>query len=107
MINQCGYIDMITEKFGLTMAKLVTMPMEPRAILTKDQGLSATSQNEKMQRAPYAEAIGSILWPAMISRLDIGFAVGIQMQFIQNPTEVHWEALKCVISNLSSTKDLL
>ena len=88
------------------MAKPVTTPMEPGAILTKDQSPSATSQTDEMQRVPYAEAIGSILWPAMISRLDITFAVGILVQFIQNPTEVHWEALKCVISYLSSTKDL-
>ena len=65
-----------------------------------------TSQTDKVQRVPYAEAIGSVLWPAMISRPDITFAVGILAQFIQNPAEVHWEALKRVISYLSSTKDL-
>ena len=88
------------------MAKPVTMPMEPGAILTKDRSPSTTSQTDEMQRVPYAEAIGSILWPAMISRPDITFAVGILAQFIQNPAEVYWEALKRVISYLSSTKDL-
>ena len=47
-INQGGYIDMITEKLGLTMAKPVTMPMEPGAIRTKDQSLSATSQTDEL-----------------------------------------------------------
>ena len=61
------------------MAKPVTMPMEPGAILTKDQSPSTTSQTNEMQRVPYAEAIGSVLWPAMISTPDITFAVGIQI----------------------------
>ena len=82
LINQRGYIDTITKKFSLTMAKPVTMPMEPRAIITKDQSPSATSQSNEMQRVLYAEAIGSELWPVMISRPDISFAVGILAQFI-------------------------
>ena len=80
---------MQNREFGLTIAKLVTTPMEPKAIFTKDQSPSATSQTDKMQRVPYSEAIGSILWPEMISRLDISFAVGILVQFIQNTVEVH------------------
>ena len=58
---------------------------KPGVILTNDQGLFATSQNDEMQRIPYAEAISSVVWPAMISRPDISFAAGILMQLIQNP----------------------
>ena len=55
---------------------------------------------------PYAEAIGSILWPAMVSRPDVAYAVGILAQFIQNPAIVHWNALKRVIVYLRTTKEL-
>ena len=58
-----------------------------------------------MYGIPYSEAIGSVLWPAVVSRPDIAFAVGILSQFIQNPGQAHWEALKRVISYLGSTKD--
>ena len=42
----------------------------------------------------------------MISRLDIAFAVGVLAKFIQNPAEVHWNALKCIIVYLGASKDL-
>ena len=43
---------------------------------------------------PYNEAIGSVLWLAVMSRPDIAFAVGILSQYIQNLGPAHWEALK-------------
>lgn len=54
----------------------------------------------------YAEAIGSVLWPAIISQPDVAFAIGTLAQFIQNPAIVHWEALKRLIVYLHTTKDL-
>jgi hypothetical protein len=54
----------------------------------------------------YSEAIGSVLWPVVVSRPDAAYAVGILSQFIQNPGPAHWEGVKRVISYLGSTKDL-
>ena len=42
----------------------------------------------------------------MITQPDCAFAVGKLSQFIQNPRNVHWEALKWVMVNMGSTKDL-
>ena len=55
---------------------------------------------------PYAEAIGSVLWPVMILRPDCAFAVSTLAQFVQNPGEVHWEAIKRVMVYLGITKSL-
>jgi hypothetical protein len=41
-----------------------------------------------------------------VSRPDVAYSVGILSQFVQNPGQVHWEALKCVIVYLKCTKDL-
>ena len=48
----------------------------------------------------------SILWPVVVSRLDAAYAVGILSQFMQNPGQAHWEALKQVMRYLGSTKNL-
>ena len=55
---------------------------------------------------PYMEAIGSVLWPVVVSRLDAAFAVSILSQFVQKPGPAHWEALKRIIIFLRSMKDL-
>ena len=60
-----------------------------------------------MKNTPYCEAIGSLMYTTITTRLDITFAVSALSQFLNNPSEVHWEAVKCVFRYLSSTKDYL
>jgi hypothetical protein len=69
----------------------------------KKQGPSTPTQAMHMQGIPYAEAIGSILWLIVVSRPDAAYAVGVPFQFIQNPVQAHWEALKHVIVYLRCT----
>ena len=41
----------------------------------------------------------------MISRPDCAFAVSTLAQFIQNPVQIHWEAVKRVMAYMGGTKD--
>ena len=79
--------------------------MEPGAQFSNEQSPSTPAQPMRMQGIPYAEAIGSVLWPVVVSRPDAAFAVSTLSQFIQNPGQAHWEGVKRVISYLGSTKD--
>ena len=80
--------------------------MEPGSMFSKEQGPMSITKAMRMRGVPYAKAIGSILWLAIISRPDVAYAVGVLVQFIQNPGNVHWEALKRIIVYLQSTKDV-
>ena len=57
----------MTEKFKLTKAKPIGTPMEPGAVLTKEQGPMSITKAMCMRGVPYTEAIGSVLWQAIIS----------------------------------------
>ena len=105
-INQRAYIEGMVEKFQLTQARLVLMPMEPGVQFSVDQCPTSLNQRSKMLGVPYGQAIGSVLWPVVISRPDAAYAVGVLSQFIQNPGQAHWEGVKRVISYLGSMKDL-
>jgi len=74
--------------------------MDASAVYSKDQCPSQPIS------APYQEACGHILWPAIISRPDVQFAIGILSQFTQNPADVHWTAVKRVMRYLYTTRDL-
>ena len=85
---------------------------EVKPELWATQSLSDSSGSGWLSRAlspslhiTNSEAIGSVLWPVIISRPDAVFAVGILSQFIQNPRPAQWEALKWVISYLGSLKN--
>ena len=104
-INQRSYIEAMALKFGQQDAKPVYLPMLPGEIFSKDQCPVTPSQHFAMRNMPYAEGIGHVLWPVMVTRPDALCAVGILAQFVQNPGKVHWDALMRVIAYLNTTKD--
>jgi hypothetical protein len=105
-INQHAYIESMVEKFRLTNARPVSTPMEPGVQFSIDQSPSTLNQSGRMRGVPYSEAIGSVLWPVIVSRPDAAYAVGVLSQFIQNPGPAHWEGVKRVINYLGCTKNL-
>ena len=80
--------------------------MDPNTTYTTQQLPATPNQHARMKGVPDNKAIGSVLWPVVVSRPDIAYAIGILSQFIQNPGQAHWEALKWVITYLNTTKDL-
>ena len=87
-------------------AKPIHVPMDPNVTYSNQQSPMTPNQVACMRGVPYSEAIGGVLWPAIVLRPDIGYAIGILSQFIQNPGQTHWEVLKWVISYLNTMKDL-
>jgi hypothetical protein len=104
-INQWSYIEAMVAKFGQQDAKPVYLPMLPGEIFSKDQSPITPSQHFTMRNVPYAEGIGHVLWPVMVTHPDTLCAIGILAQFVQNPGMVHWNALMRVIAYLNTTKD--
>ena len=105
-INQHAYIETVVEKFRLTSARKVVTSMDLNVQFSIQQCPSSLNQAACMNRVPYSKAIGLILWATVVSRPDTAYAVGVLSQFIQNPGQAHWKAVKRVISYLGSTKDL-
>ena len=96
----------MVERFGMAQAKLVSMPMEPGVQFSVDQCPSSANQVARMCGVPNIQAIGSVLWPIVISRPDAAYTVGVMLQFMQNLGPAHWEGLKRIIYYLGSMKDL-
>ena len=90
----------MADRFRLADSKLVYTPMEPGIAYEKSE------KTTEMIDAPYQEACSHILWPAIISRPDVQFAVGIFAQFTHNPEQTHWNGLKRVIKYLHTTRGL-
>ena len=93
-INQRAYIEGMVQKFGMAQAKPVSMPMEPRVQFSVDQCPSSSNQVARMHGVPYIQAIGSVLWPVVVSWPDAAYAVGVMSQFMQNLGPAHWKGLK-------------
>jgi hypothetical protein len=59
----------------------------------------------RMQNVPYHEAIGSLMYASLGTRLDITYAVQAVSQFSTKPIIMHWEAIKWIFHYLKGTKD--
>jgi hypothetical protein len=86
--------------------KPVSTPMDPGSQFSINQCPMSLNQIARMRGVPYIKAIGSALWPIVMSCPDAAFAIGVLSQFIQNPGPAHWEGLKRVINYLGCTKNL-
>ena len=104
-LSQSAYIDSVVKRFNLTSAAPLGTPLDPSIQLSKDQSPSTTQHWEDMQKVPYREAIGSLMYAAIGTRPDITYAVTALSQYLQNPGRAHWEQAKRVIRYLKGTRD--
>ena len=59
-----------------------------------------------MTKAPYREAIGSLMYLASTTRPDIAYAVNFLARQQQNPTEQDWQEVKRIFRYLKGTSEL-
>jgi hypothetical protein len=105
-LSQTSYINSILARFSLSDARPYQTPMAPSATYSKRDGPSNATDTAHMRKVPYREAIGNLMYASVAMRPDITFAVSTLSQFLENPGEAHWEAVKRVFRYLSGTKAL-
>jgi len=73
-------------------------------MLSKEDAPADPTEAARMKKMPYREAIGSLMYAAVTTRPDISYAISTLSQFLKNPGEAHWQAIKHVFCYLSGTK---
>nr|GEZ81919.1 retrovirus-related Pol polyprotein from transposon TNT 1-94 [Tanacetum cinerariifolium] len=61
---------------------------------------------ERMNKVPYANAVGSLMYLMMCTRPDIAYAVSIVSRYLANPGKNHWEAVKWILKYLRGTANV-
>jgi Reverse transcriptase (RNA-dependent DNA polymerase) len=102
-LSQSEYIKSIVTRYGLADAKAQSSPMIPNILYSKDDCPADETEAAHMQKIPYREAIGSLMYATVATRPDIAFAISTLSQFLENPGELHWDVVKRVLHYLSGT----
>jgi hypothetical protein len=103
-MSQCKYIKQLLNDYNKYDIKIYDSPMDSRTPFSMSQCPVADSEEASLMRnMPYRELIGSLLWVANGTRLDISFAVGSLAKYTSNPGRVHWEALLRILGYLSQS----
>jgi hypothetical protein len=75
------------------------LPADPGARLQRKIDKSST------EKFPYREAVGSLRYLGLASRLDTSFAVGKLSQFCEDPGPDHLSALPRILAYLKGTQN--
>ena len=100
-VSQKTYIAKILERFGFSNSNPVSTPMEAGLNLQKSQKQASAAYIHQ-----YQEAIGSLMHAMTHTRPDIAYSVSTLAQFMSNPDETHWQAIKHVFRYLKGTQNL-
>ena len=93
----------MSDKFGISGAKPVTLPISQQFKLSNDQAPSSKRDKEFMAKIPYANAVGSLMYAMVFTQPDIAYSVSLVSRFMSNPRKVHWQALKWILRHIKGS----
>ena len=105
-LSQSGYIDKVLKRFSMQDSKRGFLPMSHGIKLSKSQCPTMKGERERMNKIPYASAIGSIMYAMLCTRTDVSYALSMTSRFHSDPGECHWITVKNILKYLRRTKDI-
>lgn len=105
-LNKKSYALKILEKFAMSDAKSVSLPLANHFKLSNNQCPKTEDELKRMARVLYSNAVGSVMYLMICSRPDLAFSISVLSRYMSNPCEVHWEAMKWLLRYIKGTCDL-
>ncbi|KAL2251350.1 UNVERIFIED_CONTAM: Retrovirus-related Pol polyprotein from transposon TNT 1-94 [Sesamum indicum] len=106
LLNQKSYILSILKRFSMKNSKPISVPLAAHFHLSKNQSPNTNAEKEKMEKVPYSNVIGSIVFLMVCTRPDIAYAISCLSRYMANPGPPHWEALKWLLRYLHGSKNV-
>jgi hypothetical protein len=95
-LSQQRYIHDLLTKTNMLLAKPISTPLSASTTLSRFEGSTITDPTS------YRSTVGSLQYLSL-TRPDIAFAVNKVSQFMQDPRDSHWSAVKHILRYLKST----
>jgi hypothetical protein len=99
VLAQKKYISDLLTRTNMLQAKGVSTPMATTEKLSRIDGTVLSSEDA----TKYRSVVGALQY-LTLTRPDIFFSVNKVCQFLQNPTDVHWTAVKRILRYLKQTQ---
>lgn len=98
LLHQESYINKIVRKFGVNNKKVERSPISPVNGVEDETPLN--------DHIPYREMIGSLLYAAISTRIDVAFAVGKASRSVASPTNSDLQLVTRIFRYLNGEPDL-
>ncbi|KAL7294208.1 hypothetical protein TKK_0012227 [Trichogramma kaykai] len=96
--QQTAYATKILDRFRMQDANPVEIPADPHSDFCVDM-----HTNQEISKAPYHEAVGSLLYLSNGTRPDITIAVNRASRYLENTTKLHCNAVKHIFKYIKGT----
>ena len=80
-LSQSGYIDKVVKTFSMQDSKRGFLPMSHGIKLSMSQSRTTTDERERMDKIPYALAIGSVMYAMLCTLPDVSYALSMTSRF--------------------------
>ena len=100
---QSTYLKKVLDRFKMTECKPASIPMDPGVA---NSLLPYDGNADKETIKWYQSAIGSLMWPAVHTRPDIAYSVGVLSRYCSNPGPTHCNLVIQIFRYLSETLNL-
>lgn len=88
-LSQSTYIDKVLKRFSMMESKKGHLPMSQGIYLSKDMCPKNQEERDRMDKIPYASAIGSIMYAMLCTRPDVSYALSVTSRYQANLGESH------------------
>ncbi|XP_042021030.1 secreted RxLR effector protein 161-like [Salvia splendens] len=106
-LTQKQYLTKVLHRFGVNDDyKSVNTPLAPHLKLSSQLSPKTEDEREYMAKAPYANAVGSLMYAMVCTRSDISQVVGIVSRYMHDPGKGHWQAVKWIMRYIKDTVDI-
>jgi hypothetical protein len=103
LLHQHEYIAHLLNSANMRDCNPIDTPAESNLCLTSDMSPQTEEERDIMDKIPYREVVGALLYLATCTRPDIAYAVGRVCAFTANPGLQHWYAVKRILRYLKGT----
>ncbi|BES98060.1 Hydra magnipapillata [Nesidiocoris tenuis] len=100
-LTQKKYINQILKRFGMENCNPISTPADVNQKLKKPD----VPDEEEMQRIPYQNGIGALMYLSTSTRPDISHTISSLSQFNTNYSKEHWSAVKRVFRYVQGTQN--
>ncbi|KAM1650564.1 hypothetical protein ACFXTN_003253 [Malus domestica] len=88
-------------------AKVVSTPLAAHFMLSGQQCPTSEEEQQIMEKVPYANVVGCLMYAMVCTRSDIAQAVSVVVsRYMANPGKQHWDAVKWILCYLKGSWDL-
>ena len=106
-LTQKHYLRKVLKRFGINVkSKPVSTPLAPHFKLSASSSPRNEAEREYMSKVPYANAVGSLMYAMVCTRLDISQEVGVGSRYMHDPGKEHWQAVKWILRYILKTEDV-